>query len=72
MCNFCEWHTLDGETTPPTHFADSIDNLVHHVIVLTVQSTHGLGSRTSDVEDAGGQVFVADADLVGVGHGWFP
>ena len=40
--------------------------MVHNVVMLTVQSTHGLGSRTSDVEDAGGQVFVADADLVGV------
>ena len=40
--------------------------------MLTVESTHGLGSRTCDVEDAGGQVFVADADLVSVGHGWSP
>jgi hypothetical protein len=37
--------------------------------MLTVKTTHGLGGRTSDVEDAGGQIFVADADLVSVGHG---
>ena len=72
LCHLFKWHTSDSQTTPSTHFTDSIDDAVGHVVVLTIQTTLGLGGRASDVEDAGGQVLVADLDLVSVGHGWFP
>jgi hypothetical protein len=61
-------YTLDLQALPSTDVTDTFHNLVHHVVVLTVQTTDALSSRAGDVEDAGGIVAVVDGDFVSVGH----
>jgi len=66
LCHLLKRHTLDLQALPTTNLTDTFHNLVHHVVVLTVQTTDALSSRASDVEDAGGVVAVVDGDFVSV------
>ena len=66
LCHLLKWYTLDFQTLPTTNLTDTFHNLIHHVVMLTVQTTDALGSRASDVEDAGGVVAVVDGDFVSV------
>jgi len=66
LCHLLKRHTLDLQALPTTNLTDTIDHLIHHIVVLTVQTTDALGSRASDVEDAGGIVAVVDGDFVSV------
>ena len=68
LCHLLKRHTLDLQALPTTDVTDTIDHLIHHVVVLTVQTTDALSRRASDVEDAGGVVAVVDGDFVSVGH----
>jgi len=66
LCHLLKRHTLDLQALPTTNLTDTIDHLIHHVVVLTVKTTDALSSRASDVEDAGGVVAVVDGDFVSV------
>ena len=68
LCHLIKRYTLDFETLPPTDLTDTINHLIHHIVVLTVQTTDALGGRASDVEDARGIVAVVDGDFVSVPH----
>lgn len=66
LCHLIKRYTLDLKALPSTDVTDTIDHLIHHVVVLTVQTTDALGRRASDVEDAGAVVAVVDGDFVSV------
>jgi len=64
LCQFFCWHTGNGEALPSANLTNTIDNIVHQALMLTLHALSSLALGALSIQDAGGAIAVVDLNAI--------